>query len=140
LSFRISTPELGLAAAAAAFCKELSNKKSARIAFASEGISQELLEKVSVCLFHVLQEALQIATERSASRAFDVSLRVESNEIHLIVRDSEIGFDPAEAMEESGVGLTVMRERLNMLGGKLWIESQGRRGTTIHASVPINKN
>jgi signal transduction histidine kinase len=77
----------------------------------------------------------RIPTARGALKNY-----VESNEIHLIVRDSEIGFDPAEAMEESGVGLTVMRERLNMLGGKLWIESQGRRGTTIHASVPINKN
>jgi PAS domain S-box-containing protein len=131
---------LGLATAAADFCKELSDKKSIKIAFASEGISEGLLEKISVCLFHVLQEALQIASDRSASEAFEVSLSVESNDIHLIVRDSEIGFDPGEALEESRVGLTIMRERLNIVGGKLWIESPGKPGTTIHARVPINPN
>ena len=62
---------LGLAAAAADFCKELSDKERVKISFASEGISEELVEKISVCLFHVLQDALQIATERSASRAFE---------------------------------------------------------------------
>jgi signal transduction histidine kinase len=131
---------LGLAAAAADFCKELSDKKSVTIHFASEGIPEELLAKISVCLFHVLQEALRIATEHSTSRVFEVSLSVESNEIHLIVRDSEVGFDPGEALKGSEVALTLIRERLNILGGRVWIESQGKRGTTIHACVPINSN
>jgi signal transduction histidine kinase len=41
-------------------------------------------------------------------------------------------------LEGAGIGLTIMRERVNMLGGKLWIELPGKRGTTIHARVPIN--
>jgi PAS domain S-box-containing protein len=129
---------LGLSAAAADFCKELADQKKVKIAFASTGIPKGLLKKVSVCLFHVLQEALQIATDRSASREFEVSLSVESDEIHLIVRDSEIGFEPEEAQERSGVGLTIIRERLDIVGGKLRVEYQGKRGTTIHTLVPIN--
>jgi signal transduction histidine kinase len=128
---------LGLAGAATAFCKELSNQKKVRIAFESQGIPERLSERISVCLFYVLQEALQIATERSVSREFEVLLAVESDEIHMIVRDSKSGLDP-EVLEGSGIGLTIMRERVNMLGGKLWIELPGKRGTTIHARVPIN--
>jgi PAS domain S-box-containing protein len=129
---------LGLAAAAAEFCKEFAHQKEVKVAFASGGIPEGLLKESSVCLFHILQEALQNASEHSASREFEVSLNTELDDIHLSVLDSEgIGFDPEEALEGSGFGLTIMRERLKIVGGGIWIESQAGRGTTIHARVPI---
>ena len=90
------------------------------------------------CLFHILQEALQNAIELRGSHEFEVSLGIELDDIHLSVRDSAgIGFYPEEALEGSRFGLTIMRERLNIVGGELWIEFQRGRGTTIHARVPL---
>jgi signal transduction histidine kinase len=96
-----------------------------------------LSQEVSLCVFRVLQEALQNAIKHSGSQRFQVSLGHISNEILLTVHDSGIGFDPAEAMKGRGLGLTSMKERLKLVDGELSIESRPRTGTTIHVRVPL---
>jgi len=142
LSHRLHSPRLeylGLAAAAASFCREFSDLQKVEIAFHSENIPKELPQDISVCLFRVLQEAIQNATKHSGSGHFQVSLRGGANEIRLTVRDWGIGFDPAAARKGRGLGLTSMKERLKLVAGELSIESQPQRGTTIHARVPLKE-
>jgi PAS domain S-box-containing protein len=128
---------LGLAAAAASFCKELSIREKVNIDLHCEGIPKELPKEISVCLYRVLQEALQNGIKHGRSRNFEVSLGGESSEIQLTVRDWGIGFDPEAAMKGRGLGLTSMQERLKLVDGKLCIESQAKQGATIHARVPL---
>src|SRR5262249_23142441 len=75
---------LGLAAAASSLCKEFSDRTGVKIEFTSENIPK-LPEEVSVCLFRVLQEALQNATKHSGSQQFQVSIRCAANQIALTV-------------------------------------------------------
>jgi signal transduction histidine kinase len=103
----------------------------------SENIPKDLPKEVSVCLFRVLQEALQNATKHSGSQHFEVSLSGGPSEIQLTVRDSGRGFDPKEAMRGNGLGLTSIRERLKLVSGDLSIDSHPQRGTTIQARVPL---
>ena len=140
LSHRLHSPKLeylGLAATAASFCREFFDLQKVKIAFHSENIPKELPQDVSVCLFRVLQEAIQNAIKHSGSRQFQVSLRGGANEIELTVQDSGIGFDPQEAIKGRGLGLTSMRERLKLVDGQLSIESTPQRGTTIQARVRL---
>ena len=104
----------------------------------SEGVPNELSLEVSLCVFRVLQEALQTAVSHSGSRRFQVSLTGEANELHLAVRDVGIGFDPEDAQKGPGLSLAIMSERLKLVDGTLWIESQPERGTAIRARVPLN--
>ena len=60
-----------------------------------------------------------------------------SDEIHLTVKDSGAGFDREAAKESRGLGLISMEERLKLVNGTLSIDSQPKRGTTIHARVPL---
>ena len=141
LSHHLHSPKLdymGLAAAAAGFCRELSDRQRVEIEFHSENIPKELPKEISLCLFRVLQEALQNAIKHSGSRQFQVSLKDGTNEIELTVHDSGRGFDPEEAIQGRGLGLTSMRERLKLVNGELSIHSQLERGTTIKASVPFS--
>jgi hypothetical protein len=48
-----------------------------------------------------------------------------------------VGFHPEAARTGRGLGLVSMEERLKLLNGTLAIESQPKRGTTIHARVPL---
>lgn len=141
LSHRLHSSKLeylGLAVAAAGFCREFSDQQRVEIAFHSDGVPKVLPPEISLCLFRVLQEALQNATKHSRSRRFEVSLSCTSNEIHLSVRDSGVGFDPEEAMKGRGLGITSMRERLKLVHGTFSIASQRERGTTVHARVPLS--
>jgi PAS domain S-box-containing protein len=128
---------LGLTAAAASFCKELSARQKVKVDFQCDGVANELPKEISLCLYRVLQEALQNATKHSGSETFRVSLNLVSDEIHLIVRDWGIGFDPKEAMKGPGIGLTHIQEHLKLVDGKLLIESRTNHGATIHARVPL---
>ena len=128
---------LGLEAAAASFCKEACSLQNVQIDFRSEGVTKDIPSEISLCLFRVLQEAVQNAVKHSDVRRFEVSLQGSSNEIQLSVRDSGVGFDPEKAITGYGIGLINMRERLKLIDGKLLIDSKPRGGTTVHARVPL---
>jgi signal transduction histidine kinase len=43
-----------------------------------------------------------------------------------------------EAMKGCGLGIASMRERLKLVAGDLSIDSQDRKGTEVHATIPLN--
>ncbi|MBZ5503818.1 MAG: PAS domain S-box protein [Acidobacteriia bacterium] len=135
-----SLEHFGLVAAARGFCKELSERQGVEIECHFENIPTDLPKEISLCLFRVLQEALQNATKHSGSRHLRVSLMGGASEIKLIVHDSGIGFEPEEAIKGHGhgLGLISMKERLKVVRGELLIDSRLQDGTTIHARVPLN--
>jgi len=141
LSHRLHSSKLeylGLAAAAASFCKELSDRQKVKIDFLCDDIPKNLPQEISLCVFRVMQEALQNGTKHSGSPHFEVRLSRASNEVQMTVRDQGIGFDLEDAINSCGIGITSMRERLKMVNGELSIESRLQHGTTIRARVPLN--
>ncbi len=57
--------------------------------------------------------------------------------VRLTVADDGAGFVPARAGDSGGVGLVSMRDRVRPLDGRLEIESEPGRGTTIRAEIPV---
>jgi signal transduction histidine kinase len=108
------------------------------VAFHSESVPKQLPQEVALCLFRVLQESLQNAVKHSGSKHFEAWLKGTPREIELTVRDSGVGFDPEEAMNRRGLGLTSMKERLKLVHGKLSVDSHLAQGTVIRASVPLD--
>jgi len=130
---------LGLATDMRGFCKEFSGQQNVEVVFAHDDVPSKVPQEISLCLFRVLQEALHNALKYSGVRHFDAELRESSDGIYLTVRDSGRGFDVEEAMKTSGLGLISMAERLKLVHGQLSIDSQPQRGTTILASIPLNR-
>jgi PAS domain S-box-containing protein len=127
---------LELKKATIAVCKELSVRQGIMIDFHVDDVPETLPQDVSLCLFRVLQEALQNAIRHSDSRHIQVRLQSRANDIELVVRDFGRGFEPEET-NGPGLGLTSMRERLKLVNGQLSIDSKRQGGTTIHALVPL---
>ena len=130
---------LGLAAALKGFCQEFSEQQKVEVDFKSHDLPTPVSPDASLCFFRVLQEALHNAAKHSAVRHFEVRLWGTPDEIHLTISDSGVGFDVEATKASRGLGLISMQERLKLLNGTLAIESQLQRGTTIHASVPIDR-
>jgi signal transduction histidine kinase len=131
---------LGIATAMRGFCKEFSEQQKVEIDFRHDDIPSSVPPEVSLCLFRILQEALQNAAKHSGVRHFDVELRCASDAINLSVRDSGSGFDRDDALKTRGLGLISMMERMKLVGGRISIDSQPQRGTAIRASVPLGKS
>jgi len=127
---------LGLVAAAKAFCRELSEQHNVRIEFKHSDMPAAVPKEISLCMFRVLQEALQNAVRHSGGQEFAVEVHGTQDEILLVVSDSGIGFDSRGAINGRGLGLISMRERLRLVNGELSIQSKPGRGTTVLARVP----
>jgi PAS domain S-box-containing protein len=143
LSHRLHSSKLeylGLVAAAKGFCRELSEQHQVEIDFRDMAMPRSVPKEVSLCLFRVLQEALQNAMKYSGVRHIKVELRGTEGEIQLTVSDLGIGFDPQDAIHRRGLGLISMRERMQLVSGEISIKSQPGAGTTIHARVPFSLN
>jgi PAS domain S-box-containing protein len=141
LSHRLHSSKLeylGLATAMRGFCKEFGEQQEVDIDFETHDLPGNLSPDISLCFFRVLQEALHNSVKYSGVRHFDVRSWGTPNEVHLTVSDFGSGFDIESAKAGRGLGLISMDERLKILNGTLSIQSQLKRGTTVHAFVPLS--
>jgi len=67
----------------------------------------------------------------------EVQIREERGDIHLLIRDSGVGFDVESALRGKGLGLTSMRERVRLVNGTIAIESKPMSGTCVYVRVPL---
>jgi PAS domain S-box-containing protein len=140
LSHRLHSPNwdyIGLDFAAAAHCKELNEQHDVRISVHSENLPTDLSPEVSLCLFRILQEALQNAIKHSLASYVGVTLHGLKDGIALVVHDTGTGFAVDEGFKRRGIGLSSMKERIKSVNGKIFIESEFGHGTTIRAWVPV---
>lgn len=129
---------LGIAGVMSSFCREFGDRKKVGIDFNSEGLPSFVPPEITLCLFRVLQAALHNAVQHSGVSQFDIQLNATSDEIRLAVSDCGVGFDLKTAKTSRGLGLNHMQERLKLVKGSLSIDSQPKRGTRIHARVPLS--
>jgi PAS domain S-box-containing protein len=128
---------LGIAAVMKTFCEEFGERKRVEIDFRSHGFANFVLPDVSICLFRVLQEALRNGVMHSGVQKFSVQLWGESDEIHLRVSDSGVGFDLRAARTGRELGLIRIEQRVKLVEGTFSIDSQPEKGTTVEVSVPL---
>jgi signal transduction histidine kinase len=129
---------LGAIGGMKSWCNEFGERRGLQIEFKGAESKMPLPPEVGLCLFRVLQEALNNAAKHSGARRIEVQLREDSGEIHLAVSDAGKGFDVETAMQGRGLGLASMQERLRLVGGELSVESQPKGGAIIHARVPLS--
>ncbi len=127
---------LGIIGAARSFCKEFSEQQHAKIDFRHKNVPTDVPRDASLCLFRILQEALHNAVKHSGVRHFNVNLIGVANGVELTVQDSGVGFDPQIALNDPGLGLVSMRERVSLVGGEISIASKPGRGTVVNVRVP----
>jgi two-component system CheB/CheR fusion protein len=99
--------------------------------------------QVKTALYRVVQEALTNVAKHAAASRVSVVLGRSENEAVLVVEDDGIGFDPDStqaptAGRRGGMGLAIMRERVQLLNGVLEIESAPGGGTTVIARIPLS--
>jgi PAS domain S-box-containing protein len=97
--------------------------------------------EVETTLFRVAQEALTNIRKHAEATKARVVLDRPGNTVRLLVRDEGRGFSPKGATRRNGrgdkVGLSGMRERVSLLGGRFQLHTEPGRGTTIVAEVEL---
>ena len=94
----------------------------------------QLPAEVSTALYRIVQEALTNVVKHAEARVVSVLLTRKNGRVALMIEDDGLGFDPAAPA--SGYGLQGMRERVELLGGTMRVESGAGAGTTLAVEVP----
>ena len=107
----------------------------------TQGISAEerLPADVELALFRIAQEAVSNARRHGAASRVRLSLAVNRGVAELLVVDDGRGFlwEPGFLWSSRGEGLPGMRERAELLGGTLRVESAPGAGARIAATLPV---
>jgi len=132
-----SLDHLGLAAALRQHVAMVNDRYGFTAQFEMVGIQDRLPDELEIAYYRIVQEALNNVVRHARAKRVDVILEQRGNNLVLVIEDDGIGFNPEAVMRKGGrLGLFGMRERTEMLGGELIIESKPGKGTTIVVEVP----
>jgi signal transduction histidine kinase len=91
--------------------------------------------ELETVVYRLVQEALNNVVKHAGAGRVHLQLRSDEDRLDLLISDDGQGFDPGA--EHGGFGLAGMRERVELAGGELQIESTPGSGTRVLASVPF---
>jgi signal transduction histidine kinase len=99
-----------------------------------------LPREVSEEVYFTLREAIHNALVHSSTTQLDITVRISESHLHAQVSDTGRGFSVEKATTTGeGLGLSSMRERVQLLGGELHLSSLVGHGTTVEISIPLGR-
>ena len=130
--------DLGITTALRQFVSEWSRTYGVAAEFHTGGFSETRLSSTSEThLYRVTQEALNNVYKHARATRVSVLLEKRGRDVVLIVEDNGSGFDPTRVRGAADtLGLVGMRERAEIVGGALDVESEPGKGTTIFLRIP----
>ena len=128
--------DLGLVQAVQSESAAFKDKTAIDLSITTEGLPDSIPPKPALCLYRVIQEGLQNIAKHSGAKTAFITLQGLSNGIRLLIEDKGVGFDPEEVRKKTGIGLSSMRERVQLLNGEISFVSKPGQGTQIEVFIP----
>jgi signal transduction histidine kinase len=104
------------------------------ISYEKQGVAFAVEGSAAVQIYRVLQEALNNVARHSGAKQAWVRLRFLPATLELEVEDHGMGFSGQPARQ--GIGLVAMRERSELMGGRIVFSTPTAGGTLLHLTVP----
>lgn len=105
----------------------------------SRDIEHQLGEGMPIHVYRILQESLNNVARHSRSAWASVRLRFSDESLELEVEDRGIGLDPETPANSRGMGMIAMRERAQLLSGKIEFLRPENGGTLVRLQVPVQR-
>lgn len=132
--------DLGLVPALRWYVKHKLDPLGIQVEMDVTGFQGRLPDEVETALFRIVQEALTNVQKHARARNVKVTMRETEDLLTAEVLDDGVGFSMLELEGADaagrGLGLFGMRERAELVGGRLTIESIRGRGTTVKVVIP----
>ncbi len=132
--------ELGVIPAIGWFCGQFESihpdiELKRRLEVEEEAIPEDL----KIVLFRIIQEAFQNIAKHSGADLVEFSLCRVHDSMQVTITDNGVGFEMASVSGKGGLGMSSMRERVQLSGGTFSVDSAIGRGTTVRAAWEIWK-
>jgi two-component system, NarL family, sensor histidine kinase DegS len=130
--------DLGLAPTLNRYVETFKEQNSIDVRITTSGLEQRLESYIEVIIFRAVQELLTNTTRHSSANVVKLQVDAAGGEVRLSIDDNGKGFDINNVYDGSGMGLKVIRDRVDLLGGEMEIDSVIGQGTRIVFSIPID--
>jgi signal transduction histidine kinase len=136
---RPAIDDVSLSAALGSLVKSWSDRFGIAADFVANGL-HHVTPDVQEHLYRVTQEALHHVAKHAAAHHVSVMLEGRATDLVVLIEDDGRGFSEDEVRgrsQDSGLGLTRMRERVAIAGGTLTIESAPGQGTSVYVRIAL---
>lgn len=130
--------DFDLATCLKSLCKQIQETFKVTVTFQQSGASPDLEQNRKINFYRIAQEAINNAIRHAQASVISAQLMTNNENIRLLIEDNGHGMKPINDGKPHH-GLVNMRERTEMMGGKLIIETDAKRGTLIIAEIPISQ-
>jgi two-component system, NarL family, sensor kinase len=128
----------GLDAALRDFCNDINKSGALDITYQSYGLAEENLDQtISITLYRIVQELISNSIRHSSSRTALVQVTRTGEHLSVTVEDEGTGFDTSILNKSRGIGWTNIQHRVEFLKGKLDVNSEPGKGTSVHIEFNV---
>jgi two-component system sensor histidine kinase NreB len=134
--------DLGLVPALRSLARRICETGAVDASVNVHGTERRLNSEIELAAFRIVQESHTNAMKHAQASRITTDLTYADETIEVLISDNGIGLPPLTAehyLNRHGQGLSGMRERAELVGGTLEVESWKGRGTTIRARLPIKE-
>src|SRR5215831_18218939 len=127
--------DLGLVPALEWQARETSRRSDIQVEVHAEELRSDPPNEVKICIYRVVQEALQNAASHARAKNAKVVVKAEAGRVVVDISDDGEGFQPDRTR---GMGILGMEERVRQLGGVFFLRSAPGKGTVVHVELPLD--
>jgi signal transduction histidine kinase len=127
--------DLGLVLALQEMAEETAARANLKLDLSLPEQLPALSSDVEQCVYRVAQEAMANVAHHANAQTLTVQVLVNGPRVSLLVRDDGLGFNMEQGETSRHFGLPGMRERVQLVGGQLTIDSQPGQGTAIQLTI-----
>ncbi|MCP4356753.1 MAG: sensor histidine kinase [Chloroflexi bacterium] len=131
--------DLGVVPTLRRYAESFQEKNGIPVPITITGVERRLESHIEVTIFRNVQELLTNALTHAQATQIQVSLDLAPEQVTAVVEDNGSGFNADEAFNGNSrtIGLSSLRERTEMLGGQLTIQSNLGQGTRVEFTIPV---
>jgi two-component system, NarL family, sensor histidine kinase UhpB len=127
--------DFGLVAALERLTDNFREQTGLSVDFVTGLDDEPLPSETATALYRIVQEALTNVIKHSRAGSVSILVTRKNEQVAVVIEDDGVGFDPERSPD--GFGIQGMRERIELLGGSLRVESGPETGTTLAVEVPL---
>jgi two-component system NarL family sensor kinase len=130
--------KFGLDTALRDFCNDINQSGALQVNYQSIGMEEAKVEHTTaITIYRIVQELINNTMKHAAAKTAIVQVSKTNEVITVTVEDDGVGFNPVLLQQARGIGWSNIQSRLEYLKGKLDIQSEPGKGTSVHIEVNI---
>jgi two-component system sensor histidine kinase DegS len=131
--------DLGLAPTVRRYIDAMRTMPGTSVQFSLTGMERRLEPYLEVMVFRAIQELVGNALRHSQASEVRVLLDLGDTALKVMIEDNGKGFDPQILKERSNMGIKIIRDRVEMLGGDFELNTHIGEGTRISLTIPLQE-